>query len=52
MKAAGKIVDIKIYDGAGHAFQNPDNKDGYRPDATADAVKRITAFFHKYLMGM
>jgi carboxymethylenebutenolidase len=52
MKAAGKIVDVKIYDGAGHAFQNPDNKDGYRPDATADAAKRITGFFHKYLMGM
>jgi carboxymethylenebutenolidase len=52
MKAAGKIVDIKIYEGAGHGFQNPVNKDGYKPEATADAMKRITAFFHKYLMGM
>lgn len=49
MKSDGKYVDIKIYDGAGHAFQNPNNKDGYRPEATAAADKRIDAFFSKYL---
>ena len=49
MKSAGKNEDIKIYDGAGHAFQNPDNKQGYRPEATADADKRIDVFFAKYL---
>jgi len=49
MKADGKFTDIKIYDGAGHAFQNPNNKEGYRPEATADANQRITAFFQKYL---
>jgi len=49
MKADGKIVDIKIYEGAGHAFENPNNKEGYRPEATADAQKRISAFFQKYL---
>jgi len=49
MKAAGKNVDIKIYEGAGHAYQNPDNKDGYRPEATADSQKRIDPFFAKYL---
>jgi carboxymethylenebutenolidase len=49
MKIAGKNPDIKIYAGAGHAFQNPNNKDGYRKDATEDADKRITAFFHKQL---
>jgi carboxymethylenebutenolidase len=49
MKADGKIADIKIYDGAGHAFQNPNNKQGYRPEATADASQRISAFFQKYL---
>jgi carboxymethylenebutenolidase len=49
MKSAGKAEDIKIYDGAGHAFQNPDNKAGYRPEATADADKRIDGFFAKYL---
>lgn len=49
MKSAGKTEDIKIYEGAGHAFQNPDNKAGYRPEATADADKRIDGFFAKYL---
>src|ERR1700757_3286120 len=49
MKAEGKNVDIKIYPGAGHAYQNPNNKDGYRKEATADSEKRIDAFFAKYL---
>jgi carboxymethylenebutenolidase len=49
MKAAGKSVDVKEYDGAGHAFENPNNKDGYRPAATADAWTRMTAFLKKAL---
>jgi carboxymethylenebutenolidase len=49
MKAAGKPVDVKIYDGAGHAFENPNNKDGYRPQAAADAWSRMEAFFRKTL---
>jgi carboxymethylenebutenolidase len=49
MKAAGKSVDIKIYPGAGHAYQNPNNKTGYRPEATQDSEKRIASFFAKYL---
>ena len=49
MKADGKSIDVKIYDGAGHAFENPNNKDGYRPDATADAWSRIVAFYAKTL---
>jgi len=49
MKAAGKSVDLKIYEGAGHAFQNPNNKQGYRPEATADAWARMTAFLKKNL---
>jgi len=49
MKSTGKSVDIKVYEGAGHAFQNPDNKAGYRPEAAADANKRIDAFFAKNL---
>lgn len=49
MKAADKNADIKIYNGAGHAFENPNNKGGYRPEAAADAGKRVDAFFAKYL---
>lgn len=49
MKSAGKSADIKVYEGAGHAFQNPNNKAGYRSEAAADADKRIQAFFQKHL---
>jgi carboxymethylenebutenolidase len=41
----GKKIDIKIYDDAGHAFENPNNKDGYRPDDAADAWDRTLGFF-------
>jgi carboxymethylenebutenolidase len=49
MKAAGKPADIKIYDGAGHAFENSDSKESYRPEAAADAWQRMFAFFKKTL---
>jgi carboxymethylenebutenolidase len=49
MKADGKSIDVKIYDDAGHAFQNPNNKDGYRPEDTADAWSRIVAFYARTL---
>ncbi len=39
LKQLGKKVDIKIYPDAGHAFENPNNKDGYRADDAADAWK-------------
>jgi carboxymethylenebutenolidase len=44
LKQLGKKVEIKIYDDAGHAFENPNNKDGYRADDAADAWKRTVAF--------
>jgi len=44
LKKAGKKVEIKIYPDAGHAFENPNNKDGYRADDAADAWKRTVAF--------
>jgi carboxymethylenebutenolidase len=40
----GKKIDIKIYDDAGHAFENPNNKDGYRAADTADAWNRTVSF--------
>ena len=40
----GKKIDIKIYDDAGHAFENPNNKDGYRAPEAADAWKRTVDF--------
>jgi carboxymethylenebutenolidase len=44
LKQLGKQIDIKIYDDAGHGFQNPNNKDGYRAADTADAEKRTADF--------
>jgi len=41
----GKKADITIYPDAGHAFENPNNKDGYRPKDAADAWKKIVSFF-------
>ena len=40
----GKSVDIKIYADAGHAFENPNNKMGYRAEDAEDAWKRTTNF--------
>lgn len=44
MNALRKSVDIKLYDGAGHAFENPFNERGYRQEAAADAWLRTLAF--------
>jgi carboxymethylenebutenolidase len=49
MKSLGKSVDIKIYSDAGHAFENPNNKDGYRAADAADAWQRTVAFFAAHL---
>jgi carboxymethylenebutenolidase len=45
----GKLGDIKIYEGAGHAFMNPNNKQGYDAAATQDAWRRIDGFFERLL---
>lgn len=45
MKQLGKKIEIKIYDDAGHAFENPNNKTGYRAADAADAWQRTVAFF-------
>jgi carboxymethylenebutenolidase len=42
---AGKKMDVTIYPDAGHAFQNPNNKAGYRPDDAADAWNKTVNFF-------
>jgi carboxymethylenebutenolidase len=39
-----KFVSLKIYDNAGHGFENPNNAEAYRPDAAADAWKRTMTF--------
>ena len=49
LKALGKTVDIHIFPDAGHAFENPNNKQGYRADDAAEAWKLTTDFLAKYL---
>jgi carboxymethylenebutenolidase len=49
LKKLGHYVDIKIYPGAGHAFENPNNTNGYRPEAAADAWARTVTFLHRCL---
>ncbi len=49
MKQQGKKVEIKIYDDAGHGFENPNNKEGYRPADTTDAWQRTVRFLEENL---
>ena len=39
-----RFVSLKIYDNAGHGFENPNNANAYRPEAAADAWKRTLVF--------
>lgn len=51
MHQAGKRADAKIYPGAAHAFENPNNKEGYRPAAARDAWQRTLSFLSETLGG-
>ena len=47
MRGMNRRIDVKIYDGAGHGFENSTNTAGYRPEAAADAWARTVAFLNK-----
>jgi carboxymethylenebutenolidase len=49
VKDAGKPIDVKIYPDAGHAFENSNNKGGYRAEDAQDAWTRMIDFFNKTL---
>ena len=49
LKQLGKKIDVTIYPDAGHAFENPNNKAGYRADDAADAWKRTVEFLAQTL---
>ena len=52
LKKAGKSIDVKIYEGAGHAFANVNNPwKGYKEDAAKDAWARTVAFLAQHLKG-
>ena len=44
LQKVGKKIDVVIYPDAGHAFENPNNKTGYRPEDAADAWQRTVEF--------
>ncbi|MGP0097106.1 MAG: dienelactone hydrolase family protein [Terriglobales bacterium] len=44
MERLGKKIEVKIYPDAGHAFENPNNKQGYRAEDAADAWRRTVDF--------
>lgn len=49
LKKLGKTVDITVYPDAGHAFENPNNKEGYRAQDAANAWDRTVKFFAQNL---
>lgn len=49
MTNLNRIVDIKVYDGAGHSFEDPMDSTEYRAEAAADAWNRTIAFLNKSL---
>jgi len=48
-RATGQPVEIVVYPGAGHAFMNDTRPDAYRPEAAADAWRRMVAFLRAQL---
>jgi len=49
LKALGKTVEIKIFPDAGHAFENPNNKQGYRAGDAKQAWELTASFLAEYL---
>lgn len=49
MRSLGKNINVKIYSDAGHAFENPNNKTGYRAQDAADAQARSSHFLAEHL---
>ncbi len=45
----GKKIDVTIYPDAGHAFENPNNKAGYREADAQDAWNKTVAFLESTL---
>jgi carboxymethylenebutenolidase len=46
---AGRSLEIVVYPGAGHAFNNDTRPEAFRPQASADAWQRLFAHFRRYL---
>ena len=49
LSATGRSCEVRVYDGAGHAFMNDTQPDRHRPEAAADAWERMVAFLKRHL---
>jgi carboxymethylenebutenolidase len=49
LQSLGKKVEIHIYPDAGHAFENPNNQQGFRAQDATDAEKLTAEFLKKNL---
>lgn len=49
LHALGKTAEVHVFPDAGHAFENPNNKAGYRADDAAQAWKLTLDFLAKHL---
>jgi carboxymethylenebutenolidase len=49
MKSLNKKVEIHIFPDAGHAFENPNNQEGFRPEDATEAEKITEEFLLKNL---
>jgi len=49
MRGMNRRAFVKVYDGAGHGFENSTNTAAFRPDAAADAWARTIDFLNKAL---
>ena len=49
LKKMGKKIEVKIYPDAGHAFENPNNKEGYRQQDAQDAWNKTVTFLNANL---
>jgi carboxymethylenebutenolidase len=49
LKQLGKKVNVVVYPDAGHAFENPNNKEGYRAKDASDAWNRTLSFLNTNL---
>jgi dienelactone hydrolase len=45
LKQEGKSVEVHVYPDAGHAFQNPNNKDGYRAETLPMLGSALSGFW-------
>lgn len=47
---SGRPLDVRVFEGAGHAFVNDRRPDAYRPEAAREALELATVFLREHLV--